>query len=107
MKNKVPVLLAFRMMQEVYSPILKFHNEMFDKDFSEYYIKARFFCNDAMFACKERNIDYFNDLNITYSINSVGRNIVNLYNKYHSKVGESFFDALHSIFKHLLEDFKK
>lgn len=101
--NKVPVVLGFRMMQSIYSPLLKFYGDMSKRGYYDYCnMTVKFIC-DAMQRCDIRDAVYFFDCNYSYTINTVCRDIFNLYTKYRDKVGDRYFLAL----KKLLECVRK
>lgn len=102
--DKVSVVLAFRIMQEVYSPIFKFYKEMKRLGHGEYILLTHQYIIDAMNHLQDEDIDHFIESKYTYTLNHVSNSIVRLYDLYYADFQNSYFGALVKVFQHLDED---
>ena len=65
MKTDKAVIIGFRLMQSVYSPLLTYYKELKKND-CDYYIGLLYlFIKDGSYACDNNNIDYFINYNRT------------------------------------------
>lgn len=104
--NKVPVICAFRLMQEVYSPLKKFRNEMVKNGLDDYVALVNKFILVGHDKALNNDIIYFKDVDMSFTINQVSKSIVILYDKYNPNFSDNrFMLALASIFSSLWKDF--
>lgn len=105
-QNKVPLVCAFRLMQEVYSPLKKFRNDMVKNGMDDYVALVNKFILVGHDKALDNDIIYFKDVDISYTINKVSKSIVNLYDKYNPNFSDNrFMLALASIFSSLWKEF--
>lgn len=106
-KDKVSVVCAFRIMQSVYSPLIKFYKEMEKNGQDDYIALLNKFCLVGRDKALENNIDFFKDVDMSYTINVVSKNIVKLYDIYNKDYGDNFLGAIASILGHVFKDCNK
>lgn len=107
MKTNRAVIIGFRLMQSVYSPLLKFYKEM-KKNECDYYIGLFYiFLNDGLNACLNKDITYFSTYNKTITINNVCKDIVKIYDKYKKDFSDTYFNALNRLLECVKRDCEK
>lgn len=111
MKNinnkKISVLVAFRIMQEIYSPLIKRYRELFnngDDDTCSIIHKFVLLSHDK---CLQNDISWFSDVDMTFSCNVVAKNVIKLHDKYYKDFGENLMFAFASVFNSLWKDIQK
>ena len=105
--KRVATFIAFKMMQSVYSPLMKFFKEMVKNQCVDYIDKYFDYLNNGLVAMHSCKMDYFINFDQTYTLNIVSKDICKLYGDHYHKCGTSFYEALETIFKCLLSDSAK
>lgn len=105
--KRVSTVIAFRMMQSVYSPLMKFFKEMVKNDCTEYIDMYFDYLNKAIVNMHQNKMDYFVSFDKTYTLNVVSKDICYLYGKYYHKTGDAFYQALERLFYCVLSDSHK
>ena len=105
--KRVGALIAFKMMQSIYSPLMKFFREMVKNECIEYIDQYFDYLNNGLIAMHSCKMDYFVQFDKTYTLNIVSKDICHLYGQYYHKCGIAFYQAIEKIFECLLSDSHK
>lgn len=96
-QKKISVLVAFRIMQEVYSPLMKRYKELLNNDALNLCGVFHKFCLVGHDKLLDNDIEYFDYVQMTATINNVAKNIVKLHLKYYKDFGMNFNLAVASV----------
>lgn len=106
MKNKVSLIIGLQLMQKVYTPLHQFHTNMLSVHSDTYLSLINTFLIKGRDKIIQRDLDWFDHLNYSITLNSIGKNIYGIYKKYKSKIDDNFYCALLKLFDIMLKEFK-
>lgn len=103
-KNKVPLVVAYHIMDKVYTPIIKFYTEMAKNGCFNYCSTTKRYITCSISACDNCDIDFFDNRDYSFTLNGVSKDIKWIHDKFIDKTGNVLFGALGHLFRRILND---
>lgn len=105
--KKINTLVAFRIMQSVYAPLVKRYKELADNNDDEHTTFIRAFVIYGHDYALDDDIEFFKLDMHTYTANVVAKNIIKLHDIYYDTYGSNFMYAIASVLASVLKDINK
>ena len=102
--KKVSLVCALRIMECVYNPLTHFYVDMKSRGYVEYTALVNNFCLVGHDKALQQDIDWFKDVQMSFTINNVAKDIVTLYETYHKKFGDNFLISIAQVLSHIFKD---